>query len=285
MAQTGLGPSSSTHQLGSTPRRSIDIESNLDGDDTSYDSTSQYSMDQNNVNYDQDKLFYIDPTSTDTNQLTVTSSNFPKAYQDLNSFETIRRVLLNGNSNATSAGGSLVNGHATSISSSMNNRSYSQYHHRQQTGINEVSKDDDQNSNQSDQAEKSLRIISDFKQKTFDEQKQTMIRTNQASNEKYQQVVDFISKELIAPSASSIVSEKSEKSNVLSTSLQVVATSQPLPGKSNLVNGNSSESTGNMNNLNDNANSSTSLNSTPPVPGSYQIIPLNDIEFPKLFMY
>ncbi len=50
---------------------------------------------------------------------------------------------------------------------------------------------------------KSEKIISDFKEKTFDEQKKTLLRTNQETNEKYQQVFDFISKELTSISATS----------------------------------------------------------------------------------
>jgi len=215
LSQTGLGPSSSTHQLGSTPRRSVDVESNLDDDDTSYDSTSQYSTDQNNTESDQ-RLFYIDPQAqSDSNQLTITSAGaaFSSIRPDLNTFETIRRVLVNGNGHVTSAAGSLVNGNAASVTSSMNNnnKSFNHLYQQQYQGISEVQRDEDLNSIQSDQVEKSEKIISDFKEKTFDEQKQTLLRTNQASNEKYQQVFDFISKELTSISVTSTGKLKEQK--------------------------------------------------------------------------
>ena len=147
-------------------------------------------MDQNNGMDDGQKLFYIDPTTgySDSNQVTINSGTFNNRYQDLSSFETIRRVLLNGNNNGVSAGASLINGNAASSSSSMNNRSNSQVRHH-----NENMPGDDQ---QDQQLERS--IISDFKQKTFDEQKQAILRTNQAyfNNDKYQEVFEFISKEL-----------------------------------------------------------------------------------------
>jgi len=178
----------------------------LDEDDTSYDSTSLYSTDQNNLDIDQ-RLFYIDPqVQSDANQLTVTSTSaFSTNRYELNTFETIRRVLINGNGNATSTGGSLVNGNAISVTSSMNNpnKSYNHLYQQQNHGISEVQKDDDLSSVQSDQIEKSEKIISDFKEKTFDEQKKTLLRTNQETNEKYQQVFDFISKELTSISATS----------------------------------------------------------------------------------
>ena len=111
---SGLGTSSSTQQIGSTPRRSLDIESNQDGDETSYDSASQYSMDQpadlDYLNQQNAKLFYIDPSLSDANQMTVNSAGFLKQSQDFNSFETIRKVLFNGNNNLASGGASLVNG-------------------------------------------------------------------------------------------------------------------------------------------------------------------------------
>lgn len=175
----------------------------MDGDDTSYDSASQYSNDQNDLDGNP-KLFYIDSQADNNNQMTVNSAIYLKQFQDISSFETIRRALLNGNgSNVASGGASLVNGNTASITSSLNNRSGSQYnrHWRDNSGIAvEVVDGADRNSDQSDQIEQSLKIISDFKQKSFDEQKQTMLRTNQAymNSDKYQQVFEFISKELTA---------------------------------------------------------------------------------------
>ncbi len=114
----------------------------------------------------------------------------------------------------TSAAGSLVNGNAASVTSSMNNnnKSFNHLYQQQYQGISEVQRDEDLNSIQSDQVEKSEKIISDFKEKTFDEQKQTLLRTNQASNEKYQQVFDFISKELTSISVTSTGKLTAQKS-------------------------------------------------------------------------
>ena len=151
------------------------------------------------------KLFYIDPVHD--NQMSVNSAMYLKQFQEISSFETIRRALLNGGGNGGASGGaSLVNGFAASVASSVNNRSGSQYRHVREHsgGVGEVSGGDavdaDVHSNQSDPMEQSLRIISDFKQKSFDEQKQTLLRTNQAymNSDKYQQVFEFISKELVS---------------------------------------------------------------------------------------
>lgn len=308
----GLGPSSSTHQLGSTPRRSIDVESNQDGDDTSYDSASQYSLDPNNLPAD-DKLFYIDPSS-ETNQLTITSLNHLKQYQDLSSFETIRRVL--GNSNAPSAGASLVNGNTTSVSSHNRSASQVQQHQRNASGIQDINENYDTYSNKSDS---STRIISDFRQKTFDQ----LLKSNQvySNNEKYQKVFEFITKELTTSGVSAgnfklglkslnivliilpiyIGTNQSTISNHNSINTSqtntIVTTTQPQSVSNNLDNMNSG-SINNINKIDENINNSSlsagSLSSNPSIStnqiqqkeASYQkMVPLKDIEFPNLFMY
>ncbi len=98
-----------------TPRRSIDIESNYD-DDTSYDSTSQISvqiMDQTTeldyMTQQNMKRLNIDPTLTVVdyhynNQQSINSMQLlqkqyqtqNQQYQDFTSFETIKKVLFDG---------------------------------------------------------------------------------------------------------------------------------------------------------------------------------------------
>jgi len=287
---SGLGTSSSTQQIGSTPRRSLDIDSNQDGDDTSYDSASQYSIDQpvdlDYLNQQNAKLFYIDPSGTDTNQMTVNSVNFLKQNQDCNSFETIRKVLFNGNNNLASGGASLVNANAASLASSANNRSASHFAPNRFNTNNNINEDEDRTSNQSDpQLETSLRIISDFKQKPFDELRDTLRRKNYMNTEKYQQVFEFITKELTGSGATPTNSLGLISNSQTNTT---VNTMQPQP-----VNGlHYTDSNGNLSNLADVANSSysaVSLSSNPStsIREAYnqKNIPLNDIEFPQLFMY
>jgi hypothetical protein len=188
---------------------------------------------------------------------------------------------------------------AASIASSANNRSVSQFQASNQRSIyaaNNINEDDDKTSNQSDtQLENSLRIISDFKQKPFDEMKQTLMRTNQTylNTEKYQQVFEFI-QEL----TSSTNNQLTNSSNLLScnsTTNTNVTTTQPLPVNGHSLNisiNQNLQSTGSVSNLADASFSAVSVTSN--ISGgvsntakeSFQkSIPLNDIEFPQLFMY
>lgn len=101
-----------------TPRRSIDADSNGDGDDTSYDSTSQLSVDYDMLQQlpsaaatgtlggGNNRLFFLEPSMPQAQQQqqqannTISSLNAFRAQQfgqDLASFETIKRVLFNGN--------------------------------------------------------------------------------------------------------------------------------------------------------------------------------------------
>lgn len=125
---------------------------------------------------------------------------------------------------------------------------------------NTTSSNGDQDSNKStDTLENSMKIISDFKQKPFDELKQTLLRSNQTylNTERYQQVFDSM-----------------HQSNV----------NQIANGLNNIHNqSNSSSVYGSNNNLNDSIgnNSASSAN------GAFQqkTVTLNDIDFPQLFMY
>lgn len=127
-----MGISPSLNQLGNTPRRSIDADSNMPDDDTSYDSTSQISLDFEIVKQQQHQLqkgFYLDPNINQ--QGTISSLNALKQQQyaqqqDMASFETIKRVLFNGNgglsSNNSAAGGQTSSQHRTSGASSSGGR-------------------------------------------------------------------------------------------------------------------------------------------------------------------
>jgi len=275
-------------------------DSSMD-DDTSYDSMSQVSMDAQTTN---EKLFYIDPNLNDElNQLTVDSINFTKQQPsyftnslELTSFETIKKVLLNDTHNRTSgaaslvAGGSGVNGtillppaSVTGVSNPSINRSQmikqQSASHFDAAGANHVSGDDD-SSKSTDTLETSMRIISDFKQKPFDELKQTLMRSNQAymNADKYHRVFDSISKEIHHTNMIT--------SNGVSTATQQNGT--VAGNNNNLV----SSSTSSMYDLNESlgnaslTSASVSASATTTTTTFQQkIVPLNDIEFPQLFMY
>ncbi len=209
----GMGISPSVNQFVTTPRRSIDVDSNMD-DDTSYDSTSQISLDPNS-NYDlnfvanQQKLMFpdgiVNSSSVDSNQATTNSINLIKQqyylqqqYQDLTSFETIKRVLFNGSnflgSNMSNSGvGSQGLEDTTLLSSAggtLNHPNGIGIFLNMQTPTNESGP-----VNGFVEEEKNTKIISEFKQKPFEELRQSLQRAN---NQSYQQVVDFISKEIAA---------------------------------------------------------------------------------------
>ena len=174
------------------------------------------------------------------------------------------------------------------MASSANNRSASHFAPNRFNTNNNINEDEDRASNQSDsQLETSLRIISDFKQKPFDELRDTLRRKNYMNTEKYQQVFEFITKELTSGGSSAtptnslgLISNSQTNTNVNTT--------QPPP-----VNGiHYTDSNENLSNLADVANSSfsaVSLNSNPSTSireaYNHKNIPLNDIEFPQLFMY
>jgi hypothetical protein len=266
--------SPSFHQIGTTPRRSIDNDSYLD-DDTSYDSMSQISIDQQQPLNDN-KLFFIDP-SDDINQLTINSFNFStkQQYQDMSSFETIKRLISNGtgignNNNRTSGATSLIGNalptansgiSASSISRNMTNL-------RNSTGASVIvaaakleqssTEDQESNNSSSETIETNQRIINEFKQKPFDELKQTLLRSNNLNQEKYQQVFDSISKEIIVNRDNLMLQQQQQLNNTTSN--------------------NSS-----LNGSNPNLNDSVYIKET-----NIQqklVTNLNDIDFPQLFMY
>lgn len=209
---SAMGISPSMNQF-NTPRKSLDVESNLD-DDTSYDSTSQISIDQNGaydfelINHQNLKLL-IDPATMveqnnpniSINQATVSSLNALKQQQyamqqDITSFETIKRVLFNGvgggigsgGSNIISSNNSAAGGVAGSSTVGIGSTTGASQTRTSVSNIRERTQETDENENQ---LNSSLKIISDFKQKPFDELKQTLIKTNQSyvNTDKYKQVL------------------------------------------------------------------------------------------------
>ncbi|RNA23630.1 hypothetical protein BpHYR1_012457, partial [Brachionus plicatilis] len=171
-------------QANQTPRRSIDMNS-MD-DDTSYDSVSQVSIDQG---------FELEPRLRenmrlfiDDQQTTIASTHPSRAnYVDLTSFDTIRRMLFNSGSNMNAS--NLSNSGLGVGSSTIGPGSSIMPVTSATIAINVTGED---------QEEKNQRIIRDFYQMPFDELKQNLLRTNQTfvCSEKYQQVLDHVSKDL-----------------------------------------------------------------------------------------
>jgi hypothetical protein len=273
---------SSSFPNGQTPRRSLDNESYMD-DDTSYDSMSQVSIDQNYN--DNNKLFFIDANTEENNQLTVDSLNFSnrQQYQDISSFETIKRVLLNGSNNRMSGAASVLTGSGTngtiiapSSSASIVKIAQQRNHNTENNNTNASSNDDLDSNNSTETLENSMKIISDFKQKPFDELKQTLLRSNQVyvNQEKYHQVFDSISKEITVNSRNPI--------DQVNTN-QISNGTNSNNGYGNVSNNSSLYgSNGNLNDGNAAISNGTVYKET-----NFQqkLVPLNDIEFPQLFMY
>ena len=330
-ANLGQGQSSlgiSPNQM--TPRRSLDVDSNMD-DDTSYDSASQVSVDRMS-NYDLDFVNQLNQLANipvnEQNQSTVNSINLLKQqyylqqqYHDLTSFETLKRVLFNGGGAAGFIGSNLSNSgvgsngieETTLISSSFNN-GIGIYLNMQTNGAvggggvvtptNEESED------------LSSKLINDFKQKPFDEIRQSLQKKNQ-SLDKYQQVFDLISKEIQQNGINNGQMTSSFSSNIVITKDQQLQ-QQALANSNNNNNNNANgvllgstnqhigaSSTGNMANyantsISSLSNQSSSFGSSAGIlynskeNGSIgqqqqqqqqKMVPLNDIEFPQLFMY
>ena len=297
---SGAGPigMSPSNQLISTPRRSIEGESYSD-DNTSYDSTSQISIDPNGCegDYVNNKLFYIDGGlgngGVDANQATINSLSVLRQQQnlyiqqskDITSFETIKRILFNGNaigSNLSNSGigggGSGTLGANSGIVLTNRTSSTSSMAHKNSLKQNGTSNENDQDSNQSDQQmENSMKIISEFQHKPFDEIKESLIKSNQQSKEKYQQVFEFVSKEITKEGSSIGGGLANSGGSTVASNLSQI---------------------NNIGNMNSNVNSSlgslsgSSNQSGATANGVYyketyqqRMIPLNDIEFPQLFMY
>lgn len=139
--------------------------------------------------------------------------------------------------------------------------------------------DDTLNDNNQTEAETSMRIIKEFKHKPFDELKQALIKSNQTyvNTDKYQQVLDLISREL----------QQQSNSEATNPSVQQPSTTPAAGSYSNISLSNiKNTSISSMS-----SNQSTSISSNNILlntkDGQYgqKTIPLNDIEFPKLFMF
>lgn len=108
-----------------TPRRSIDVESTFDGDETSYDSTSQISVDPNELDFltqQNMKLFAnsdLDGVVLPNQQSQTSMSSFnalkqqyyqqQQQYNDFTSFDTIKKVLFNGTMTGSGMGSNYSN--------------------------------------------------------------------------------------------------------------------------------------------------------------------------------
>jgi hypothetical protein len=177
------------------------------------------------------------------------------------------------------------------------------------------------------EAEASMRIISEFKQKPFDELKQTLIKTNQSyvNTDKYQQVLDLISREIHgeAASTSTVGAAAGSTSStgtaggvggvglvgqtLVNAATAVASTTStgfapPSTTGNNVaaVSGGGSYTNISLSNLKNTSISSMSSNQSASMSSSnilinsrdvplsnnaQKTIPLNDIDFPKLFMF
>ena len=174
-----------------TPRRSVDMQSMED--DTSYDSTSQISVDHGfelDPMLKENMKFFIDD-----NQATLTSGNQLRTNcVDLTSFDTIRRMLFNSGSNINASN---MSNSGVGVSSSAFGHGSSVVQAANAAGLIVTVSAEEQH-------EKNQKIIRDFYQMPFDEIKQNLLRTNQslACSDKYQQVLDYVSKDYADANAS-----------------------------------------------------------------------------------
>jgi len=320
---SGVGQSSSTQRLngadvGAEVRYSIDstVQSNpdeqqlngedMDDDNTSYDSTSQISVDQ----YSESKFFLNGTNSTNSstyNLLKQQAQQHNININDLSSFETLKRVLFNvsGNNNQSLANTTLTNGasgvgNLSAVASTVGAASSSMHRDNSRTGrFNVVHQTNvnalDQLDNNNRSSEENLKIINDFKQKPFDELKQTLMRSNQMhlNSEKYKQVVDLINKEFVAHPHESNSHHQHHHHNHHQRHHGAGASRSPSNLSLNVNENLKTNSNASFNNSYDSSNQSTSNLNNPnanstnvnAIINQAKMIPLNDIEFPKLFMY
>jgi hypothetical protein len=278
----------------------------MDDDNTSYDSTSQISVDQ----YSESKFFLNGTNSTSSstyNLLKQQAQQHNININDLSSFETLKRVLFNvsgnNNNNQSLANTTLTNGaggvgNLSAVASTVGANSMQRDNSRtgrfnvvHQTNASALEQLD--NNNRS--SEENLKIINDFKQKPFDELKQTLMRSNQMqlNSDKYKQVVDLINKEFVVHSHEPNAQHQSHHQHhhqrhhgagaSRSPSNLSLNVNENLKTNSNASFNNSFDSSNqSTSNLNNPGNNSTNLNA---ILNQAKMIPLNDIEFPKLFMY
>ena len=330
----GLVASQSKNQFVSTPRHSIDADSTLD-DDTSYDSASQMSIDPN-MNMDYLTLANAAVNNSDNN----TNNNNPmhllrqhymqqqqqqqQNYTNMTSFETIKRVLFNGNGK----GNGNVSGEGTPSSLSVLNQQQQQQQNSINSGLGmflsaqlakstsdgsmpgaaaadiELAAGND-NEQLLQQENNGVRIINEFKQKPFDELRQSLQRSNQLKNnsEKYQQVLDLINKEISANSSanssgtashrdhhhhdrhhggSALANSKTETMLLMQAAAAATSSgggslSVPLTSSSSSVAHSPSIGGGQSTIANNNNNYKDA--------SQQKLVSLTDIEFPQIFMY
>lgn len=226
--------------------------------------------------------------------------------QDLASFETIKRVLFNGNGGGLSSNNSAVGGQTSSVQRTSGTSSIAGGSKLQMKAplVPELSADDTEASSAALEAETSMRIISEFKQKPFDELKQTLIKTNQSyvNPDKYQQVLDLISREMQPNSTTtdSVSASTGGVSTIVPTSAAATSGVSGISGTSGGGGGGGGGSYTNisLNNLKNTSISSMSSNQSASMSSNNLLlngnvnmghhqknIPLSDIEFPKLFMF
>jgi hypothetical protein len=271
-----------------TPRDSVDVESHTD-DGTSYDSQSNISI-QTNDAVDASAAAKFDLNYDQTNQNTVTSFNLLKSqqYHDSSSFEIIKQVLFNDNtylngSNFSNSGvgtGTIGGGPNSTVmmtkqngissaSSSMLNSNQQQQQQQQQ----QQEKQDIIDSN-------NLEIISEFKHMPYDEIREKLKYLN---NDKYQDVLKFISKEhnTKSPNTASVQAINGNLTNGTSTNTGPSSNIQNQSQLNGSLVSNLNNSTLSLSNVSNQSTSGNSMKETLP----QKIFPLNDIEFPQLFMY
>lgn len=164
----------------------------------------------------------------------------------------------------------------------------SQLHQFTLNNNNSMSMDNETMSQSSDmQADNNARIINEFKQKPFDELKKTLQKSNQmyVNSEKYQHMLELISKEL---GVGYQTGPSSNSAQAVSNQGGVGINSDAVDSTNNMINGPVASKNMSYSSLSTTSNQSSALNSNNLLlKDNYQqkITPLNDIEFPELFMY
>jgi hypothetical protein len=221
---------------------------NQDSFETSYDSSSQISEADL---FENNRKFFIgsDNSPTDDsqsqNQQTLLQTLLKQSNNNILSFDTIKRYFLNNPTMTTSQSANILNNFSTLSSSNNNTGTHTN------DLYNSLNTNFTQNRdyNSLDDNEERVKIINEFKQKTFDEIKGDLNKTNQ-QNDKYKQVLEFLSKEIHTTDSQQFQQQQQSFLSIL----------EKNPFQQQTRNQQQQQQ-------------------------QKQLVPLNDIEFPQLFMY
>jgi hypothetical protein len=262
-------------------------------DPSMLNNTSDYIQQQ----HQQQQQMNQQHNSNSTNSFNMLKQQYylqQQQYQDFTSFETIKKVLFNGNvggglgSNLSSSGvgpaGSAItpNGIMLAAPNSATNTLLNAYSSNSMQNRSSVDNESSQSSDM--QAEAHLKIINEFKQKPFDELKNTLMKN---SSDTYHDVFELISKEIEKDPLSQSGKHHGHHHHHSHHHHGPAVTSA-----TSLTIANSDDKNVSHSSLSTNSNHSSSVatsggSNAALLKEAYQqkITPLNDIEFPELFMY